>query len=261
MRRFSHFGILSTLILAFTLTAYAGGPLLLQKPTLSKTHIAFAYAGDLWLVSREGGDARLLTSGAGSKSDPVFSPDGSMIAYSGDYDGNVDVYVIPAGGGVPKRLTHHPAVDEVIGWTPDSKQVLFRSSRNSYSRFNRLFTVSLDGGLPHELPLPMAEFGSYSADGKHIAYVPTDNTRRLSAIGWKHYRGGKASHIWITNLSDYNTEQMPHDAANDGTPMWVGNKVYFLSDRSGIFSLWAYDVKSRKVEQVVAANGADIKSA
>src|SRR5215471_13439480 len=151
MKKLLHFGILFALVFTLTLAAQAGGPLLLQKPTLSKTNIAFSYAGDLWLVSRDGGDARLLTSGAGSKSDPVFSPDGSMIAYTGDYDGNVDVYVIPAGGGVPKRLTHHPVIDEVIGWTPDGNQVLFRSSRNSYSSFaglNQLFTVLLDGGLP-----------------------------------------------------------------------------------------------------------------
>ena len=125
------------------LSAHAAGPLLMQKPTLSKTHIAFSYAGDLWLVAREGGEARLLTSGEGTKTDPVFSPDGSMIAFSGDYDGNVDVYVMPSEGGVPRRLTHHPAVDEVVGWSPDGKSVLFRSSRTSYSRFNRLFTVSL----------------------------------------------------------------------------------------------------------------------
>ncbi len=159
-------------------SAHASGPLLMQKPTLSRTHIAFAYAGDLWLVPRDGGEARLLTSGNGTKSDPVFSPDGSMIAFTGDYDGNVDVYVMPSGGGVPRRLTHHPAIDEVVGWAPDGKAVLFRSSRNSYSRFNRLFTVSLDGGLPHELPLPTAEFGAFSADGKHIAYVPVDSSSR-----------------------------------------------------------------------------------
>jgi tricorn protease len=251
--------ILAALVSA--VSASANGPLLLQKPTLSKTHIAFAYAGDLWLVARDGGEARLLTSGAGTKSDPVFSPDGSMIAFTGDYDGNVDVYVIPAEGGVPKRLTHHPAVDEVVGWTPEGKQVLFRSSRNSYSRFNRLFTVSLDGGLPRELPLPMAEFGSYSPDGKHIAYVPTDNTRRLSAIGWKRYRGGKASRIWITNLTDYNTEPLPHGTANDGTPMWIGGKIYFLSDRNGTFNLFSYDLKSKQVEPAIPGNGPDIKSA
>ncbi|MGH9570371.1 MAG: protease, partial [Candidatus Angelobacter sp.] len=241
--------LLSCLVLLFFVAgAQAGGPLLMQTPTLSKTHIAFAYAGDLWTVPRAGGEAHLLTSGEGTKSGPVFSPDGSMIAFTGDYDGNVDVYVMPAQGGVPHRLTWHPGVDEVMGWTPDGKQILFRSARNSYSpRFNRLFTVGLEGGLPHELPLPMAEAGSLSPDGKHIAYVPTDNNRRLSAIGWKRYRGGKASHIWLANLSDYNVEQVPHDTANEGEPMWVGNKVYFLSDRTGRFNLFDYDVKTRKV--------------
>ena len=243
------------------LSAHAAGPLLMQKPTLSKTHIAFSYAGDLWLVAREGGEARLLTSGEGTKTDPVFSPDGSMIAFSGDYDGNVDVYVMPSEGGVPRRLTHHPAVDEVVGWSPDGKSVLFRSSRNSYSRFNRLFTVSLEGGLPHELPLPTAEFGAFSTDGKHIAYVPVDNNRRLSAIGWKRYRGGKASRVWIANLTDLNLDQVPRETSNDGNPMWVGGKIYFLSDRNGPFTLFSYDPKSKKVEQALASNGADIKSA
>jgi len=254
---------LSLIIAVFVsaLTAHAAGPLLMQKPTLSKTHIAFSYAGDLWLVSREGGEARLLTSGNGTKTDPVFSPDGSMIAFSGDYDGNVDVYVMPSTGGVPRRLTHHPAIDEVVGWSPDGKSVLFRSTRNSYSRFNRLFTVSLEGGLPHELPLPTAEFGAFSADGKHIAYVPVDNTRRLSAIGWKRYRGGKASRVWIANLTDLNLDQVPREASNDGNPMWVGGKVYFLSDRNGPFTLFSYDAKDKKVEQALASNGADIKSA
>lgn len=242
-------------------SAHAAGPLLMQKPTLSKTHIAFSYAGDLWLVAREGGEARLLTSGEGTKTDPVFSPDGSMIAFSGDYDGNVDVYVMPSAGGVPRRLTHHPAVDEVVGWSSDGKSVLFRSTRNSYSRFNRLFTVSLEGGLPHELPLPTAEFGAFSPDGKHIAYVPVDNTRRLSAIGWKRYRGGKASRVWIANLTDLNLDQVPRETSNDGNPMWVGGKVYFLSDRNGPFTLFSYDPKDKKVEQTLASNGADIKSA
>jgi len=260
MKKF--FFSLSFLICAFffSAAAYASGPLLLQRPTLSKTHIAFSYAGDLWIVPRQGGEAHLLTSGSGVKSDPVFSPDGSMIAFTGDYEGNVDVYVMPSEGGVPRRLTHHPGVDEVVGWTPDGKQVLFRSGRNSYSRFNRLFTVGLQGGLPHELPLPMAEFGSFSPDGKHIAYVPTDNNRRLAAIGWKRYRGGKASHIWIADLKDYEIVKVPRDASNDGTPMWVGNKVYFLSDRKGPFSLYAYDVKTKQVESLLPET-ADIKSA
>jgi tricorn protease len=261
MKKLFAFLLSVCVISACALSAHASGPLLMQTPTLSKTHIAFAYAGDLWLVARDGGEARLLTSGSGTKSNPVFSPDGSMIAFTGDYDGNVDVYVMPSTGGVPKRLTYHPAIDEVVGWAPDGKSVLFRSSRNSYSRFNRLFTVSLDGGLPHELPLPTAEFGVFSPDGKHIAYVPVDNNRRLSAIGWKRYRGGKASRVWIANLTDLNLEQMPREASNDGNPMWVGSKIYFLSDRNGPFSLFAFDLKTKKVEQALPGNGVDIKSA
>src|SRR5450432_3581566 len=114
----------------------ADEPLLLQKPTLSKTHIVFVYAGDLWSVPREGGDAVRLTSGAGTETDPSFSPDGTRIAFTGEYDGNVDVFVVPASGGVPKRLTWHPAADRVLGWTPDGKRIIFSSSRTSYSRFD-----------------------------------------------------------------------------------------------------------------------------
>src|SRR5258708_5147455 len=158
--------------LSISVVAWASSRLLLQKPTLSETHIAFSYAGDRWLVPREGGEARLLTSGSGFKTDPVFSPDGSKIAFTGDYDGNVDVYVIPATGGVPRRLTHHPAVDEVIGWSADGKQVLFRFVRNIYSRFDRLLTLPLEGALPPDLPLPMPEFGASSPYGKPLSYVP-----------------------------------------------------------------------------------------
>src|SRR5262245_49371115 len=117
-------------------------PLLLQRPTVSKTQIAFVYGGDLWTVGRDGGEATRLTTSAGIETNPCFSPDGSMIAFTGQYDGNVDVYVIPSAGGVPKRLTYHPAPDVTLGWTPDGKSVVFRSTMNSYTpRFNRLFTV------------------------------------------------------------------------------------------------------------------------
>src|SRR5271167_278862 len=188
------------------------GPLA-QGPTISSSTIVFSFAGDLWKVSRQGGQASLLTSGPGVKSGPKFSPDERWIAFSGDYEGNVDVYIMPSVGGVPRRLTHHPAIDEVVGWTPDSKRVLFRSPRNSYSRFNRLFTVPIDGGLPTEIPLPMAEDGSLSSDGTHIAYVPVTNSRRPSGglIAWKRYRGGKASRVWIAKLDDSSIEKIPRE--------------------------------------------------
>src|SRR5262249_42276465 len=174
-------------------------PLLLQKPALSSTHIAFAYAGDLWLVSRQGGEAKRLTTGTGLETDPHFSPDGKQIAFTGEYDGNLDVYVMPATGGEPRRLTYHPDNDQVVGWTPDGKEILFRSGRSSYSRFNRLFTISANGSFPTELPLPMGEEGSYSPKATHLAYVPLSNQRSAPNVyaAWKRYRGGKASPIWI----------------------------------------------------------------
>ena len=139
--------LLLTFCALAALAAAADGPLLLQKPTLSKTHIVFSYAGDLWSVARDGGDAVRLTSGTGSETDPAFSPDGTKIAFTGEYDGNVDVFVIPASGGVPKRLTWHPAADQVLGWTPDSKKIIFTSARAAYSRFSEMYTVPAEGGV------------------------------------------------------------------------------------------------------------------
>lgn len=158
--------------------------LLAQNPTLNRTHIVFAYAGDLWSVPREGGDARRITAGAGVEDNPVFSPDGSMISFTGQYDGNTDVFVMPATGGVPQRLTWHPEDDVVLGWTPDGKRVLFGSYRNSYvpyqRRFKEIFTVDLDGHLPQRIDLPMGFEAAYSPDGSQLACVPMRRAARLS---------------------------------------------------------------------------------
>lgn len=146
---------------------------LMRHPALSKTQVVFAYAGDLWIASREGGDASRLTAGVGNEGSPFFSPDGKLVAFTGEYDGNVDVYTVPATGGVPKRLTYHAGTDSLAGWTPDGKQVLFVSQRTSYSgRFARLFTMPLESVFPSEVPLPMAYEGAYSPDGKRLAYTP-----------------------------------------------------------------------------------------
>jgi tricorn protease len=233
-------------------------PLLLRQPAVSKTSIVFNYAGDLWIVDRNATEARRLTTGMGQETNAKFSPDGSMIAFTGEYAGNRDVYVVPAEGGQPKQLTHHPTADEVVGWTPDGKSVLFRSNRNSYYRgSNRLFTVSVNGGLPAELPLPTAEEGSFSPDGKRIAYVPHGKWQRA----WKHYRGGQTTPIWIANLADSSIERIPRDNSNDSNPMWVGNTIYFLSDRNGPVSLFAYDTDSKQVSEVLHSDGFDFKSA
>ena len=245
------------LIAASAKGAAPDGYLLLQRPTLSQTHIVFVFAGDLWSVARAGGEAKRLTSSPGVESTPFFSPDGSQIAFTGEYDGNIDVFIIPAGGGVPRRLTWHPASDVVLGWTPDGKRVLFTSGRNAYSRFNELYTVGLDGGLEERLPLPMGFEGAFSPDGSRIAYVPL--SRAFTA--WKRYRGGRATPIWIANLADSRIEKLPREISNDFNPMWVGDKVYFLSDRDGAVSLFAYDTKSKKVSPIIENSGLDLKSA
>jgi tricorn protease len=231
-------------------------PLLLQKPTVNRTHVVFVYGDDLWIVGREGGDARRLTTGLHA-TDPAFSPDGTQLAFTGEAQGNQDVYVMPAAGGPARRLTYHPEPDNVVGWTPDGKHVLFRSRRESHDRSTRLFTVPVAGGLPQALPLPKGSEGSYSPDGKHIAYVPL----RPAFESWKRYRGGWATPVWLADLSDSHVERVPRTDSNDFNPMWVDKRVFFLSDRNGPFTLFAYDPATKKVTQVFANDGLDIKSA
>jgi tricorn protease len=254
---------LALLLFAGVGRAEGDRPLLLRHPTLSKDQVVFSYAGDLWTVGRSGGDARRLTTGTGLESYPVFSPDGSQVAFAGEYEGNLDVYVVPATGGEPRRLTYHPAPDIPVGWTPDGKSILFRSGRSSHARFRRLYTIPSEGGNPTELPLPMAEEGSFSPDGQHIAYVPFWNRsgNPRGVVAWKRYRGGTASPIWIADLADSAIDKLPRDRSNDFNPMWVGNRVYFLSDRDGPVTLYAYEPGSKEVRRLLDNKGPDINSA
>ena len=233
---------------------------LFRQPAINQTEIVFVYAGDLWIVSRNGGDARRLTTGIGIENNPYFSPDGNWIAFSGEYDGNTDVYLIPKTGGVPKRLTFHPSPDRVSGWTPDGKNVLFTSNRNAYANFFRLFSMTVTGeGLPSEIPLPMVDRGAMSPDGNFVAYEPLT---QWQAGEWKRQRGGQAQPIWIAKLADSSIEKLPRENSNDRCPTWVGDKIYFLSDRNnGLMTLFSFDRNSKKVEQVVENKGLDIKYA
>jgi tricorn protease len=252
--------VLAVLALASTLlqAAQADTPLLLRFPTVSKSQIVFNYGGDLWIVSRDGGDARRLTSDVGAEILPSFSPDGSTIAFTGEYDGNRDVYVVPATGGVPRRLTYHPAEEYVAGWTPDGKKILFNSWGNSFMHFeDQLYTVPLDGGFPTQLPIPIAEAASFSPDGTHIAYVP--HPKWQSA--WKRYHGGQTTPIWILDLKDSSIVKIPRENSNDDTPMWIGDTIYFLSDRNGPVSLFAYDTKTKQVSEALHSDGLDFKGA
>lgn len=236
-------------------------PLLATNPTLSRTHIAFVYAGDLWTVPRAGGDAVRLTTGVGTETRPLFSPDGTTLAFSAEYDGNLDVYTVPAAGGVPRRLTYHPGTDIVAGWTPDGTKVLFASSRTSENaRFSRLFTIAANGVFPEPLPLPMGHEGALSPDGSRIAYVPIPRAFSI----WKRYRGGQVTPLWIATLADSAVERVPRTDSNDFNPMWMAadpGRVFFLSDRDGPVTLFAYDTAAKKVTRVFENKGLDIKSA
>lgn len=229
--------------------------LLVRAPTVSRTQIVFVYGGYLWSVPREGGEARQLTTG-GHEGLPVFSLDGKWIAFTGEYDGNIDAYVMPAGGGEPRRLTWYAGVDVALAWTPDGQKVLFRSGREAYADFSRLYTVSVAGGWPEVLPMWRGEDGSFSADGSRIAYVPNLKWQ----TSWKRYRGGQTTPIYLLQLNDLKFEKIPRDNSNDSNPVWVGDTVYFLSDRNGAVTLFSYDTKTKAVRQVLENKGLDLKS-
>ena len=237
--------------------AQAAPPLLLRNPSLSADRIAFLYADDVWTVSRQGGEARRLTSVNAVTEGPYFSPDGSRIAYSTTQGGLNDVYVVSAEGGVPQRLTWEPTGNQAVGWTPDGKDVLFSSGHASYSDFPRLFRTHADGsGSPVVLPLPSATTGTYSADGNTLAYVPVAQWQSA----WKHYRGGQTTPVWLVNLKTLDLVKIPRENSNDSSPVWEGNTVYFLSDRNGPVSLFSYDINTKQVQQVVDNHGYDLKT-
>lgn len=222
---------------------------MLTKPAISAERIAFAYANDLWTADLEGRNVRRLTSDVGTEFNPAFSPDGRLIAFSGQYDGNPDVYVVPAGGGVPKRLTWHPAADIVLGFTPDGQSVLFCSTRFSSNRaYSQLFTVPVTGGEAVMLEVPYASEAEISPDGRFIAYCPFPE----AFLEWKNYRGGRFSRIWIFDTKSRGIEKLPQPAgrSNDVDPMWAGGKIVFRSDRNGEFNLFAFDPAAKKVEQL-----------
>ncbi len=261
MRRFFQACAPLTLLVAGLSGAVCGQarkPLLLRDPSISKTQIAFSYAGNVWIAGRDAGNVRRLTSG-GHEGKPFFSPDGSQIAFTGDYDGNRGMYVVPSAGGEPRRLTYHPADGDVVGWTPDGKRILFSSARAAFAGgVVQLFAVPLEGGFATQVPLARASEASFSEDGTRVAYVP--NVQWQEA--WKRYRGGQTKPIWIANLADSSIQAtIPRDNSNNFNPMWVGDTIYFLSDRNGPVTLFAYDVKSQQVKQIVKNDGLDIKSA
>lgn len=230
---------------------------MMRYPDVSATQIAFTYAGDIWVAPKTGGVAVRLSSPRGEELFPKFSPDGTRIAFTGDYDGNLDIYVMPVTGGVPERLTHHGAPDRLVGWYPDGKSLLYATTMTSYKdRFNQLYRVSANGGLPEKLPMPYGEFGAISPDGTTIAYVPISVDFRT----WKRYRGGMNPDIWLFNFKELTATNLTSSAAAESIPMWHGDTLYFLADRdeNKRANIWACDIKTRKFRQVTFFTDYDV---
>ncbi|MFC1477334.1 PDZ domain-containing protein [candidate division KSB1 bacterium] len=248
---------LSLLCIVFAVSfAFAeDGTRLLHQPDINGGMIVFVYAGDLWTAPSAGGDARQLTTHIGTESSPKFSPDGKWVAFSGQYDGNTDVFIIPAEGGTPKRLTYHPGGDNVMGWSPDGRNVLFSSNRFNPNRRAQLFLIGTEGGIPEQLPIPEVSLASYSPDGKFIAYTPVSNAFN----SWKRYRGGRTTPVWVINLSDWSHVEIPHENASDTYPVWIGDTVYFLSDRNREMAIYGYNTRTKELKQHEKKSNADIK--
>ncbi len=234
---------------------------LLRQPSVSRDHLAFVYGGDIWLADRDGKNPTRLTQHPAAEFAPTFSPDGKWLAFSASYDRNTDVYVMPAKGGEARRLSWHPGADVVVGWSPDSKRILFSSGREiSVSRSTHLYEVSVEGGHEQKVMDAIAFEGNWSADGKWLAYRPFPQAYAGSS-GWRQHRGGTTPPIWLIDIAGKKLEKIPHENASDKSPVWIGDDVYFISDRNdGAANLFSYNRKSKSVKQLSKETVWDIRS-
>jgi len=262
--------VIALLVLAAVATLAAGPATaqtkLLRFPDIHGDKVAFVYAGDIWTAPADGGRAVRLTTHPGQELFPKFSPDGQWIAFTGEYDGDEQVYVVPAEGGVPKQLTYYPAAgplpprwgydNQVYGWTADGKKVLFRSMRDGWDLSDtQLFEVDVDGGLPERLPMPTSGAGDLSPDGKKIVYSPLTRDFR----SWKRYQGGWAQNLYIFNLETYDSQQITSNPRTERDPMWIGDKIFFDSDKTGTLNLYSYDIASGEQQQLTDSTKWDVR--
>jgi tricorn protease len=241
---------------------------LLRFPTVNGSQVVFSYAGDLYTVPVSGGMARKLTSDAGYEMFSHFSPDGKTIAFTAQYDGNTEIYSMPAQGGAPVRLTITATLGRddisdrmgpnniVMGWSPDGKNIIYRSRKQTFNDFiGQLFTVPATGGMSKELPLPAGGFCSYSADGKQLAYNRVFREFRT----WKYYKGGMADDIWIHDFAAKTTRNITNNSSQDIFPMWYGDEIYFCSDRDRTMNLFCYNLKTNQTRKVTNYTDYDVK--
>jgi tricorn protease len=238
---------------------------MLRFPDINNDLIAFVYAGDIWTVSASGGDARHITTHAGFELFPKISPDGKWIAFSGEYSGTRQVFVIPSGGGIPRQLTWYNSVgvmpprggwdNVVLDWTTDSRQILIRANRTSFGeRQGKYFLVSLDGGLEKPLQIVNGGFGVLSPDASKIVFTPVDREFR----NWKRYKGGRASDLWIYDLKANTSEQITDFSGTDQLPVWSGEKIFFASDRDTKLNIWEYNISTKAIRQVTKHTDFDV---
>ena len=265
----SLFGFLLLSILSASAQSLPNTTRLLRFPTTNDREIVFLYAGELYTVAKDGGIARRLTSGPGYTSFPRFSPDGKQVAFTSEYDGNREVYVMPAEGGTPKRLTISATLGRddvsdrmgpnniVMAWENTKPLIVFRSRMKSFNDFiGSLFTVGLDAELPQQVPVPRGGFTSFSPDDSKMAFNRVFREFRT----WKHYRGGMADDIWIHDFKTGATENLTNNPAQDICPMWgPDNKIYFISDRDGRMNLFVVDLASKATKQLTSFKDFDIK--
>ena len=263
-------GLMKSTAITVTLAATIAGAnaegafaetLLLKDPATSDTQIAFTYGGDIWVADKDGKNARRLTTRQAPEARPRFSPDGKTIAFSATYDGNTDIYTVPTAGGQPTRLTYHPGADQISGWAPDGKNILFMSRREMTSgRSAQAWQINTKGGLPGKVMEAVVQDAQWNSDGKQLAYQPY-NVAHRGASGWRNHRGGSTPPIWILDPAGDSYVEIPHVNASDTNPMWVGDDVYFISDRSGSKNIWHYDSNHKTVEQITKETDWDIASA
>ncbi|MGM0620008.1 MAG: S41 family peptidase [Bacteroidota bacterium] len=266
MQKIKQLTVALLLIAGLTFSARAANDSgLLRFPDINNDLVAFVYAGDIWTINANGGDARQLTSHEGMELFPKISPDGKWIAFSGEYAGNRQVFVMPSKGGTPQQLTWYNSVgmmpprggfdNVVLDWTPDSKHILFRSNRTEFGERNgKYFTVSIDGGMEKPLPIVNGGFAVFSPDAKKLCFTPVDREFRT----WKRYKGGRATELWIYDLENNTSEQMTDFAGSDQWPVWHGENIFFASDRDLKLNIYRYNTETKETEKITDFSTYDV---
>ena len=244
------------IFLAVGLLSFSQETRLLRQPTISDSHVAFTYGGDIWVNNLASNNTIRLTSTGAVESQPCFSPDGKTIAFSSNRSGVTSVYTVPVEGGTPTRITWHPSGAVVRGWSPDGEKILYTSSRETApSTYGRLWTISKDGGPASLLTKQFGNDGSFSPNGKKIII---DRVSRWD-VEWRGYRGGQNKPLVILDLDDFSEEFIPNEKTTDIQPLWLGDKIYFISDRDFVANIWSYTPETKQLEQLTSFEGADVK--